>query len=161
MLAMNLSHVSTGSPTYWPSDPNKLPDLIDFCVTKGIPKASIAAESSLDLSSDHTPIRVTLHTNIETSQPHSLLHNKNTNWTLFKTMLCENLNVNLPLKNSEDIEEAIKYLNSSIQNAAWGSTKHQTLKNVPLNAEIEALIKEKRKVRKSWQNTRDPNVKRK
>ena len=54
MLAMNLSHVSTGSPTYWPSDPNKLPDLIDFCVTKGIPKASIAAESSLDLSSNYS-----------------------------------------------------------------------------------------------------------
>ena len=89
------------------------------------------------------------------------MHIENTNWTNFKTILCENLNVNLPLKNSEDIEEAIEYLNSSIQNAAWGSTKQQTLKNVPLNAEIEALIKEKPKVRKSWQNTRDPNVKRK
>ena len=77
-----------------------------------------------------TSIAVTLHTNIETSQPHSLLQNKNTNWTLIKIMLCENLNVNLPLKNSEDIEEAIEYLNSSIQNAAWGSTKqlHQTEK---------------------------------
>jgi hypothetical protein len=33
----NLKHLSTVEPTYWPSDRNKLPDLVDFCVTKGIP----------------------------------------------------------------------------------------------------------------------------
>ena len=33
-----------------------------LCITKGIPKASIAAESSLDLSLDHTQIIVTPHT---------------------------------------------------------------------------------------------------
>ena len=32
----NLKHLSTRQPTYWPSDPNKIPALIDFCVTKGI-----------------------------------------------------------------------------------------------------------------------------
>jgi hypothetical protein len=34
----NLEHTSTWEPTYWPSGRNKLPDLGDFCVTKGIPK---------------------------------------------------------------------------------------------------------------------------
>jgi hypothetical protein len=33
----NLSHLSTGHPTYWPSDVHKLSDLVDFYVTKGIP----------------------------------------------------------------------------------------------------------------------------
>jgi hypothetical protein len=33
----NLKHLFTGEPTYWPSDRNKLPELVDFCVTKGIP----------------------------------------------------------------------------------------------------------------------------
>jgi hypothetical protein len=28
--------LSTGEPTYWPTDMNKLHDLVDFCVTKGI-----------------------------------------------------------------------------------------------------------------------------
>jgi hypothetical protein len=32
----NLKHLSTRQPTCWPSDPNKIPDLVDFCVTKGI-----------------------------------------------------------------------------------------------------------------------------
>jgi hypothetical protein len=34
----NLKHLSMREPTYWPSDRNRLPDLVDFCVTKGIPQ---------------------------------------------------------------------------------------------------------------------------
>jgi hypothetical protein len=33
----NLKHLTMREPTYWPSDKNKLPDLVDFCVTKSIP----------------------------------------------------------------------------------------------------------------------------
>ena len=80
-------------------------------------------------------------------------------YEIFDKILFENLNVYLPLKNSVDIEEAIEYLHSSIHTAAWSSSKQQTLKKVPLNPEVEAMIKEKRKVRKSWQNTRDPSIK--
>jgi hypothetical protein len=36
MEHLHLRHFSTGEPTYWPSDRNKLPDLLDFCVAKGI-----------------------------------------------------------------------------------------------------------------------------
>jgi len=32
MQTANLTHVSTGEPTYWPSDRRKVPDLIDFAV---------------------------------------------------------------------------------------------------------------------------------
>jgi hypothetical protein len=32
----NYLYLSTGSPTYWPTDGNKTPDLLDFSVTKGI-----------------------------------------------------------------------------------------------------------------------------
>ena len=60
MQAMHLSHISSGSPTYWPSDLNKLHDLIDFCVTKGISANHTKVESSLELSSDHTPVLVTI-----------------------------------------------------------------------------------------------------
>jgi len=28
--------LSTGEPTYWPTDTNKLMDLIDFCITRNI-----------------------------------------------------------------------------------------------------------------------------
>jgi len=31
----NYLYLSTGTPTYWPTDGNKIPDLLDFFVTKG------------------------------------------------------------------------------------------------------------------------------
>jgi hypothetical protein len=46
MQADNLTYVSTGEPTYWPSDRRKVPDLIDFGVVKGIPTNSVQAESA-------------------------------------------------------------------------------------------------------------------
>jgi hypothetical protein len=38
MGSNNLIHLPIGEPTYWQSDRNKLPDLVDFCVTRGIPQ---------------------------------------------------------------------------------------------------------------------------
>jgi len=40
-----LDYVSPGSPTYWPTDPRKVPDLIDFAVTKNIPRNIISAKA--------------------------------------------------------------------------------------------------------------------
>jgi hypothetical protein len=40
MQQLNLNHISTGEPNYWPYVCKKLPDLLDFCVTKGIPHDS-------------------------------------------------------------------------------------------------------------------------
>jgi hypothetical protein len=32
----NCKYLSTGEPPYWPTDPNKLPDLLDFFILHGI-----------------------------------------------------------------------------------------------------------------------------
>ena len=58
ILSNNLSTISTGELTYWPSDSNKLPDLIDFAVSKGLNPFHVKAQSSLELTSDHSPILV-------------------------------------------------------------------------------------------------------
>ena len=52
------------------------------------------------------------------------------------------------------LQQILQILSTALFTAACSSTKQQTLKKVPHNAQIE-----KRKVRKSWQNTRDPNIK--
>jgi hypothetical protein len=56
----NLKHQSTREPPYWPSDRNKLPDLVDFYSIKSIPQDFAAAKSCFDLSSDHSPVLITL-----------------------------------------------------------------------------------------------------
>ena len=61
MRKNNLQRISSCQPTYWPSDMNKQPDLLDFCITKGIALQKVSVKSCLELTSDHTPILVTMH----------------------------------------------------------------------------------------------------
>jgi len=60
----NCSYLSTGEPTYWPSDPNKIPDLLDFFVCKSIATNYMQIAANWDLSSDNIPIITTLGTHI-------------------------------------------------------------------------------------------------
>ena len=42
--------LSTGKPTYWPTDPGKILDLIDFFIIKNIPANYLQIEESHDLN---------------------------------------------------------------------------------------------------------------
>jgi hypothetical protein len=79
MEHLHLRHLSTGEPTYWPSDRNKLPGLLDFCVTKGMPPNSAAATSCFDLSSDHSPVIVILTSHALPPETPPRLSNRRTN----------------------------------------------------------------------------------
>jgi hypothetical protein len=50
----NYSYLSSETPMYWPTDPAKIPDRLDFFVIKGISLAYTDTVPSLELSSDHT-----------------------------------------------------------------------------------------------------------
>jgi len=60
----NYYFLSTGSPTYWPTDVNKIPDLLDFFITNGISTTYVDIQASYDLTSDQTPIIATISTSI-------------------------------------------------------------------------------------------------
>jgi hypothetical protein len=122
MERLHLRHLSTGEPTYWPSDINKLPDLVDFCVTKGIPPTSATATSCLDLSSDRSPVLAFIATYPLTPVKTPHLSNRQTNWDLFRHLITERLTLKIPLKTPEDIEEAVKLFNDTVQWAGWTAT---------------------------------------
>ena len=84
MQEENLMYVSTGEPTYWPSDKRKVPDLLDFGITKGIPAHSIQAVAGFDLSSDHSPVLLTMHTRITPQNRPPTLSSKTTDWVTSK-----------------------------------------------------------------------------
>lgn len=56
-----LNAISSAEPTYWPADPNKRPDLLDFFIVKGLSRIYLKAESRLDSNSDHTPVFLTVY----------------------------------------------------------------------------------------------------
>jgi len=78
---MNLSTVSTGELTYRPTDSKKIPDLLDFGITRGISKNSCSTESYLDLASDHSPVIIILTSKVINKSRLYTLYNAKTDWS--------------------------------------------------------------------------------
>lgn len=158
----NLKHVSTGKPTYWPTDKNKIPDVIDFCVMKGIPNENVSAEQNLDLSSDHTPIMVTISSEVILKQKPLTITSKKTDWDLFRILIEDKLQTKIPLKTADDIDDAVEALTRTIQQAAWNSTPiHNGMNKKQQNCTdiIREAVANKRKIRKIWMSTKSPRDK--
>jgi hypothetical protein len=87
----NLKHMSTGEPTYWSSDRNKLQHLVDLYVTEGIPQGFSDATSCVDISSDHSPILITLTAHAMNQETEPILSNRYTNLDEFRCLINERL----------------------------------------------------------------------
>src|SRR5436190_12323980 len=153
----NLECLSTCQPTYWPSDRQKIPDLLDFFITKGIPRNYMNVDSSLDLSSDHSHIIGCISTSMLMKPlPPSLSCNK-TDWEHFRNIIEENLSVSVSLKTKEEVDEAVDYLNKIIQESAWKATACRQTKYVSQQIypiEIKRNLAEKLRLRRVWQQSR-------
>lgn len=155
ILKLNLNISTPRAPTYWPTDINKIPDLIDFCVSKGIPPDLQKCFTSLDLSSDHTPVFLTIDfTTKQTIRP-CKLHSKKTNWDYYRSLIKENINTNIPLKTEDDIMIAVEHLVETIQQAAWSSTPPDKPNSFSkCSAFIRNKVREKNKAKKRWELTK-------
>ena len=152
---------SGGMPTYWPTDTGKQPDVIDFFIVRGIPSNYITVESSLDLSSDHTPVILTLSDLVINKEPRQFLTNKKTNWENYRNELVNVINLNCSLKTKEEIDKEVENFTNQIKEISIKNTPTIT-NNIPgknYSREIKDLIKEKRKARKKWDTTRNPDHK--
>jgi hypothetical protein len=125
----NLKNLSTRQPTYRPSNPDTISDLVVFCVTKGIGTKNFTLELCLDLASDPTQILINMFTPIPgTSKKRSLYSNK-TDWNCFRETLGEQITLEIPLKTEIDIEESVENITEAIQNAAWQATPGRNEQN--------------------------------
>lgn len=70
--------ISPRYPTYWPTDRNKISDLIDFCLAKEISENYFECMGCPELSSDHSPVLVTLASKILIKPKKCMLHNGKT-----------------------------------------------------------------------------------
>lgn len=101
---------SSGSPTYWPSDPRKKPDLIDFFVAKNISRNYINIENSQYMNSDHSPVILTYSQNICMKQSPATLTNSRTNWKEFKAGLERKMDLSVPLKTTAQLDTEVENL---------------------------------------------------
>ena len=158
----NLNYLTTYEPTYWPTDTNKIPDLLDFFITKNISPKYVRINSSAELSSDHSPVIASISSTIIENPPNGFIHNQLTNWQLFREVFNHSTPSWIFLKTNEDIETAAGYLNSSIINAIRSSTPTKSYINKHEYPHyIFKKIVEKRRLRRVWQSHRTPDDKRK
>lgn len=148
--------LSTGEPTYWPTDPQKIPDLLDFFVIKGLSEIYFDVKSSPDSISDHDAVIATFSETLIQREQKLTLYNHKTDWNAFSEYLEEVLNLKISLKTEDDIEEATFYITNTIQEAAWRSTPCIQSSNTPNNVPLEIRVKlaEKRRLRRRWQLSR-------
>ena len=109
----------------------------------------------------HHRCRNRLSPNLIINENKIYLHSKKTNWTLFRDIVSNSLSLNVFLKSAIDTENAINVFTTTIQIAAFTSTLKSCLKTMTEahNTEVVDKIKAKRKLRKTWQLTRDPLIK--
>lgn len=123
---------------------------------------SVEVKSCYDLSSDHTPVEMTISSNIsERNYPLKLTSNK-TNWNKYRDYVNNKLSANALLTTEENIEDAIQHLSDTLQDAAWAATPRETInKSSTYPAEIRQKVVEKRRLRRIFMTTRQPYDKRK
>jgi hypothetical protein len=152
--------MSTGKPTYWPTDPSKIPDLIDFFINKNMPAHYLQIEESHDLNSHHSPILLTLSENIIQIENNPVLVDRRTDWESFRQSFEEKINLMVPLRNEEQLDRDVEKFSVDIQ-SAWENTPEikSRIKGNNYRKEMRDLIAEKRKARRRWHQTRDPQEK--
>lgn len=160
----HLNHFSTGEPTYWPTDMRKIPDLLDFFISKGVNRNYTDITSCLDLSSDHSPVLLHVSTEVFHKQPNENLYNKYTDWDQFRGLVDEHLNLNIRLDSIENLENTVDYFVNCIQNSAKASTpiiNHSKFYKTGLQypVYVKQRIAEKRRLRRIWQTSRHPGDK--
>ena len=157
-LELNCNFASGGGYTYWPTDPNKLPDLIDFFITKGISANYINIENNYDLSSDHSPVIMTLSKSIIKKTMQLKLDNKSTNWEKVKSDLDEIIDLKVPLKTKDqldiEVNNFVKITQETVIKHTLNTARRLSGNNYPI--EIREKVAEKRKARKKWQTSRYP-----
>jgi len=141
--------LSSGNPTYWPADINKTPDLLDFFITKGISTKYMEVKDIYDLSSDHSPVSLTLGMEISQSKRKSTLTNKYASWSIFREHVDDKIKLKIKLKSESDIENQAEMLIEHIREASKAATPEMKERGHPIgllyNAEIRLGIKERRR----------------
>lgn len=162
LIENRLSFISPSDPTYWPAHANRLPETLDFFISKIPNHINTNIENMCDLSSDHSPILLSIAGDIIRNSRPSLT-NGPVDWVKFRQILDQTINLRISLKSCSDIDIAAKCIVQTIQQSATIATlpvkPRQPNPSSNLPSDIKQLIINKRRARSIWQSTRLPSHK--
>lgn len=149
-------------PTFWPSDIDRLPDLLDLFITRGTSSSYIQIVNVDNLTSDHIPVSMMLSTTVIRRKKKLTIINKHTNWNKFREKLDEQINLKIRLKTTRELEDQTGEFVEAICRAARASTptpKNTMIQEVCYPMEIRAMIKGRRRSRRIWHQSKNPEDK--
>lgn len=93
---------------------------------------NIGMDESSDLTSDHSPIIMTIsETLLQEETPK--LTNKKTDWDGFRAELESIINLKVSLKSSKQLEKEVELFITNLQQAAWNNILISTTRNIKNN----------------------------
>ncbi|KAL1138214.1 hypothetical protein AAG570_009905 [Ranatra chinensis] len=110
-----------------------------------------------DLSSDHSPVLLTTSLDPILKLPPPILTPGYTDWNYFAQSLDSVIDLRVPLKTPEDLDEAVQGFTLAVQRTARTSSQSPTPKyntqSINLPQHIRLLITHKRRARSKWSDT--------
>ncbi|GFT56896.1 putative RNA-directed DNA polymerase from transposon X-element [Nephila pilipes] len=152
-----LELITPNEPTRMPQRSCERPTTIDFGISKELTITAIIVKN--ELSSDHHSLIFNLNTS-NFIQPKNSFY-KFINWEKFQNILHSTINGNPIINDIEDLENSAINFTKLLQNTINQSCISKTIPHapIPMPAPIRMLLQTKNKLRKRWQSTRDPNIK--
>lgn len=153
--AHNAQLLYTPSHTHYPQN-GTTPTTIDICIYKNILHISDIENMDI-LSSDHTPVTVTLNNQYTEEHTRTLTSYKHTDWSAFRKELNTHIIINNQINTTQDIDTEIQKLTDIIN-----TLKHKHTKQIIINTNrdpfpqhITQLITRRNNIRKHWQRTQN------
>ncbi|KAL4126021.1 hypothetical protein QTP88_010253 [Uroleucon formosanum] len=144
--------ISSASLTYWPTHTNRHPDFLDFFLSNLPNHIHTNITNINDPASDHTPVILKIRASNDFC-PRTKIR---TDWNKFRNTMSTLSSLNISLKNSDDINNAVSILTKNIQDTIQASNTTypaQENHNINITPEIKEVIRLKRRARNTWQRT--------
>lgn len=160
----NISVLTPTEATHFPYNTNIVPDILDVVLTKGI-TFPIFQNVLYDLQSDHNPVLIKLFKPIEENTNSMNGKGLKINWPQFSFFMQQNYSYPHNIQFNQDIDYEINKFILAVNESLKQATiiNRNTFKNTgdTIPARLLNLIKSKRNLRRFWQKTRRPDIKRK
>lgn len=147
-------------PTYYPTQQNRFPDVLDIAVCQNI--SGIISQTVVhELDSDHLPVIIEIDAAALTKPSKLKLMNGPIDWDFFQSHLDKNIHIPPQFSSTEEIDASISNLTQqtadSIKTSSAPPKCHDPLKFnnfVHLPFHLRSLINYKHRLRRRWQRSR-------
>lgn len=151
---------SNGQPTYWPTDAAKVPDVIDFYISKNFSQSSTKVLT--DLTSDHLPVILETMSGSVLPIKKVGIVTKNTDWNKFQEIVSAEVPLGTKISTVAQLNTAAAQFSELLRKAAKSSTPDTTPLPSPaggFTTQISCLVAKRRRARHLWQQHRTPDTK--